>query len=195
MPAPGSQRDGEGGAGGPGAALLIPAAAQTKSSTNRRDSVGDPRGTGGCCVYVATRRAEGFALHKQQGADWPTAQFRWLFFPTEELSSSGNQTVTLCKICTRLLVASQKPHGNPAPCTPEHNLLQTTCAANHECFPPRGSGSRDTWGMALRQAGSLVCQVLTWLELVVPPSTGSSTGSIFLVALLCWEVLLSLAGC
>lgn len=41
-----------------------------------------------------------------------------------------------------------------------------------------------------------LCKVPTWLELTVLPSTGSSTQSFFpAVAVLCQEVLISLAGC
>lgn len=114
----------------------------------------------------------------------------------EELSSSGNQTVTLGKTCSRLLIASQKPPSNPAPCAPERSLLKSTCGTNHQGFPPSGRCSQGTWDITLRQAGSLLCQVPTWLELLVLPSTGSSARSFFLaVAALCWEELISLAGC
>lgn len=134
-------------------------------------------------------------LHEQQGADWPTAQFRWLLFPTEELSSTGNQTVTLCKTCMWLLIASQKARSNPAPCTPEHKLMKSMYAANKEGFPPHGCCSRGSWDVTLgRQDPS--CQVPTWPELVALPSTGSNARSVFLAAaVLCWEVLISLAGC
>lgn len=196
LPTPRSQWDGKAGAKGPGLALLIPAPAQTKSSTDRREDVGDPRGTGGCCAYFEARRAEDFALHEQQGTDWLMARFRWLLFPTEELSSTANQAVTLCKTHTRLLIASQKPRSNPAPHAPERNLLKSTCAANHKGFPLPGRCSRGTWDIALWQAGSLLHKVPTWLELVVLPSTGSSTRPVFLATVvLCREVLISFAGC
>lgn len=147
-------------------------------------------------MYFETRKAEDLALHEQQGADWPMAQFQWLLFPMEQLSSAGNQTVTLCKSCIRLLIASQKPRNNPAPCAPERNLLKSTCAAYHEGFPPHGHCSEGTWDVALWQTGNLLLKVPTWLELMVLPSTGSSVRSVFLAAaVLCWEVLISLAGC
>lgn len=43
---------------GPGPALLIPAPAHAKSSTDRREDVGDPGGTGGCSAYFETQRVE-----------------------------------------------------------------------------------------------------------------------------------------
>lgn len=134
---------------------------------------------------------EGTALHEQQGTNWLMAQFRWLLFPTEELSNAGNQAVTLHKTRTWLLIASQKPHSNPAPCAPDRSLPKSTCAANHEGFRPHGCSSRGTWDIALQQAASSA-----WLELVALPSTGSSAQSVFLAAAaLCREALISLAGC
>lgn len=103
-------------------------------------------------------------------------------------------TVALCKTCSWLLITSRKPCSNPAPCSPECNLLEARVLQTMRASFPRAT--QGTWDITLQQAGSLLCKVPTWLELVVLPSTGSSTQSFFLaVAVLCREVLISLAGC
>lgn len=42
-------------------------------------------------------------------------QFQWLLFPMEELCSTGNQTVTLGKTCSGLLITSWKYIATPLP--------------------------------------------------------------------------------
>lgn len=82
--------------------------------------------------------------------------------------------------------------GNPTPRAPECSLLKSMCAANHKGFPPHGHCLGGTWDIILWQSHRLLHKVeLTWPELMVLPSTGSSAEPVFLAL----EVLISLAGC